>query len=107
MLLKVHLLLCCTWFSLSLSLSLSLWQISDSLIRCNATQGLDICALDVIHTTDDKEYILELNDSAIGLSPDHVQEDNILIRDLVLRRMNELIRKQEAKPMPLVADDSE
>jgi glutathione synthase/RimK-type ligase-like ATP-grasp enzyme len=51
--------------------------------------GMDICALDVIHSTDGKEYILELNDSSIGLGPEHVQEDNLKIRQLLLRRLVE------------------
>jgi glutathione synthase/RimK-type ligase-like ATP-grasp enzyme len=31
--------------------------------------GVDILAVDAIHTTDGKEYILEVNDSSIGLMP--------------------------------------
>jgi len=51
--------------------------------------GTDMCALDAIHTTDGEEYILELNDGSIGLSPEHEYEDSIRIRDLALLRMKQ------------------
>jgi hypothetical protein len=51
--------------------------------------GMDICALDGVHSkTDDKEYILELNDSAIGLVTRHKEEDLQLIKELVLFKMS-------------------
>ena len=37
--------------------------------------GLEIFALDVALLTDGTEVILELNDTAIGLAPMHVDED--------------------------------
>jgi len=50
--------------------------------------GLDICGLDFLHSkVDDKEYILELNDTAIGLVHEHEREDMAHMRDLVLLRM--------------------
>lgn len=54
----------------------------------------------MIHTTDDQELVLELNDSSIGLAPQHVEADNRLIKELVLQRMNEQIPKLESKPAP-------
>jgi len=48
--------------------------------------GLDILAVDVIHTVDGKEYILEVNDTAIGLAPDFELEDMKQIRDLVIEK---------------------
>ncbi|KAL6051451.1 Synapsin, ATP binding domain containing protein [Balamuthia mandrillaris] len=56
--------------------------------------GMDICAMDVLTTTDGKEYILELNSSAIGLSTLHAEEDELLIRDLTLRRMESALQKR-------------
>ncbi|MFX1254335.1 MAG: hypothetical protein ACFFCZ_22175 [Promethearchaeota archaeon] len=50
--------------------------------------GLDICALDVIHATDGREYILELNDSAIGLAPQYVEEDMRHIKKLVMTKID-------------------
>lgn len=51
--------------------------------------GLDMFALDVMHTADGREYIIELNDTAMGLMYEHETEDTLAIRDLVLKRMNE------------------
>jgi hypothetical protein len=53
--------------------------------------GMDVCALDGVHSRDDgKEYILELNDSAIGLNARYEDEDLLHIRDLVLFRMTQV-----------------
>jgi len=49
--------------------------------------GLDMFALDAIHTLDGKEYLLELNGSSIGLGPDREEDDNAIICDLVLRKL--------------------
>ncbi|MFX0095498.1 MAG: hypothetical protein ACFFBD_27425, partial [Candidatus Hodarchaeota archaeon] len=49
--------------------------------------GLDILAVDAIHSVDEKEYILELNDTAIGLLPAYEKEDMKNIGDLVLQKM--------------------
>jgi len=49
--------------------------------------GLDICAVDALHGKDGKMYILEVNDTAIGLAHRHEFEDWRQIRDLVLQRM--------------------
>eukprot|EP01080_Neovahlkampfia_damariscottae_P011477 gene11477-4641_t len=37
--------------------------------------GLDICALDVLGDVNGNEFILELNDTAIGLNPKYAKED--------------------------------
>jgi len=52
--------------------------------------GLDILAVDAIHAPDGKEYILEVNDTSIGLSPDHEEEDNGYIRDLVMEKFRKI-----------------
>ena len=53
--------------------------------------GMDICAMDVLRVEETgKEYILELNSSAIGLNGRHQDEDSHHIRNLVLRRMENL-----------------
>lgn len=49
--------------------------------------GLDWLALDAIHTSDGKEYILEVNDTAMGLHPDHKKGDMGQMRDLILEKM--------------------
>ena len=54
--------------------------------------GLDICTVDVIHDEKtDKEYILEVNGTSSGLLPDHADEDNGFIRDVVLEKMNRVL----------------
>jgi len=56
----------------------------------NALGGLDILGLDFVHSkADGKFYILELNDTAIGLVHSVADEDMNYMRDLVLTRMQE------------------
>jgi glutathione synthase/RimK-type ligase-like ATP-grasp enzyme len=50
--------------------------------------GLDLCALDILQYKG-KDYILELNDSAIGLNPNYEKEDTERIRDYTLKKMNQ------------------
>lgn len=52
--------------------------------------GLDICTVDVIHESSGQEYILEVNGTSSGLSPEHAAEDNAYIREVVLEKMNRL-----------------
>jgi len=53
--------------------------------------GLDICTVDALHDSKTgKESILEVNGTSSGLSPVTEKEDNILIRDLVLEKLNKL-----------------
>ena len=55
-----------------------------------ACGGLDILGLDLIHDkVNDRYFILELNDTAIGLVHKVAEEDNAQIRDLVLFRMTQ------------------
>jgi hypothetical protein len=62
--------------------------------------GMDVCALDGVHSrADGKEYILELNDSAIGLNARYEDEDLIHLRELVLYRMTQEF------PLPHDKDD--
>ncbi len=68
--------------------------------------GMDILAVDVIRSSSSsnnssndnsnlgnssnvREWIIEINDTSIGLSPSHEEEDMELIRDLTLQRMRE------------------
>jgi len=58
--------------------------------------GLDICALDLLHSEEeDKEYILELNDTAIGLVHEHEFLDMCNIRDVVIYRMSNYFSTEE------------
>ncbi|EKE40010.1 hypothetical protein ENUP19_0190G0006 [Entamoeba nuttalli] len=55
--------------------------------------GMDICALDGIHDPiTNKNYIIELNDSAIGLVQRHVEEDLNYIKELVLSRIKQVYK---------------
>jgi len=51
--------------------------------------GLDILGLDIIHTKEGKDVVLEINDCAIGLVFEFEDEDVQHIKELVLQRMNE------------------
>jgi synapsin len=48
---------------------------------------LDICALEVVVGKDGREYIIEVNDSALSLMGDTQEEDRRHIADLVTLRM--------------------
>jgi len=51
--------------------------------------GIEICALDLVHCKEtDREYILELNDTAIGLVHKYADEDMGYMRDIVVAKMN-------------------
>lgn len=52
--------------------------------------GLDWCAVDGLHGKDGRDYVIELNGSAIGLLPNRWLEDTLFIRDLVIKRLHEL-----------------
>ncbi|ELU06331.1 hypothetical protein CAPTEDRAFT_158296 [Capitella teleta] len=49
--------------------------------------GLDMLAVEGIHGKDGKEYIIEVNDSSMGLLGESQEEDRRLIADLVLAKM--------------------
>lgn len=54
--------------------------------------GLEILAVDaIVEETTGKEYIVEVNDTSIGLHPDYAAEDNCHIKELVLERMNDAL----------------
>jgi len=56
--------------------------------------GLDILAIDILHTKDNKDVIIEVNDTACGLMWDHEEEDIGYIREVVLKRMNSIFCKK-------------
>ena len=51
--------------------------------------GLALCSVEVMVDKDDKEYIIEVNDSALGLMGDNnsQEEDKKMIAEMVLREM--------------------
>jgi len=60
--------------------------------------GMEIIGLDLLHSkTNDREYILELNDTAIGLVHKYEIEDMCIMRDLVLTRMSLLFAPKPDK----------
>lgn len=53
--------------------------------------GLSILSVDAIHDeTTGKEYILEVNGTSTGLSQEFTDEDNLLIRDLLVAELSQL-----------------
>ena len=55
--------------------------------------GLDICTVDAIYDADlDKEFIMEVNGSSSGFSPDAdiMEADNIAVKQLVMAKLNAL-----------------
>ena len=68
-------------------------------ISSEAFGGLDICGLDFVHSEQDgKYYILELNDTAIGLVHKYEEEDMKYMRDLVLYRWEQHLSSSGAAP---------
>uniref|UniRef100_A0A6B2L4A2 ATP-grasp domain-containing protein n=1 Tax=Arcella intermedia TaxID=1963864 RepID=A0A6B2L4A2_9EUKA len=68
--------------------------------------GMDICAMDVLRVEPEgKEFILELNSSAIGLNGRHAKEDATFIRDLVLRRMEEALILKKGLPPKVIKEE--
>lgn len=53
--------------------------------------GMDILAIDALHTADGEEYIIELNDCLIGFPKECEKEDMNSIKKLVLDRIESLI----------------
>lgn len=51
----------------------------------------EIFAIDVLHTEKGEEFILEVNDSSIGLNPNHSKEDLEEIKNLTLEKMKKEI----------------
>ncbi|CAH0555463.1 unnamed protein product [Brassicogethes aeneus] len=65
--------------------------------------GLDICALEVVVGKDGREYIIEVNDSALTLLGDSQEEDRRHIVDLVVSRMQAICRPRtppSEEPVP-------
>ncbi|XP_018916902.1 synapsin [Bemisia tabaci] len=62
-------------------------------------EGLDICALEMIVAKDGREYIIEVNDSALTLMGDSQEEDRRHIADLVVQRMAGLCHPPLTKAM--------
>jgi len=60
--------------------------------------GLDMFGIDVLHKTDTNEdFILEINDYAMGFDGDYEAEDKKWVRLLVIQRMNERLCGLEKK----------
>ena len=62
--------------------------------------GLDILAVDALHGTDGKDYIIELNDTAIGILTDHWEDDTKELISLVISRMNNIYVHNIPLPSP-------
>ena len=49
--------------------------------------GLALCSLEAVVAKDGKEYIIEVNDCAMGLLGDRQEDDKMMIAEMVLREM--------------------
>ena len=49
-----------------------------------------ILAIDGIHGKNGKDYIIELNDTAIGILTDRWTDDSVVIAKLAIKRMNQI-----------------
>jgi len=56
---------------------------------CASEFDLDILAVDALHDKSGKEYIIELNDSAIGLTTGYWEKDTIHIVDLCIDKIQQ------------------
>eukprot|EP01119_Soliformovum_irregulare_P012154 TRINITY_DN3143_c0_g1_i1.p1 TRINITY_DN3143_c0_g1~~TRINITY_DN3143_c0_g1_i1.p1 ORF type:complete len:290 (-),score=59.21 TRINITY_DN3143_c0_g1_i1:710-1579(-) len=59
--------------------------------------GLDIFAIDALHTNEGKDVIIELNGTAIGIHATFYEEDSCIIRDMVVNRMSSIYSPEEIK----------
>jgi len=69
--------------------------------------GLDICALEVIIGKDGREYIIEVNDSALSLMGESQEEDRRHIAELCISRMQLLCKVPQAQPVRRRSTSSE
>jgi hypothetical protein len=53
--------------------------------------GLDVFSIDVIVDTNGKEFILEVNGSAIGFTPETEEQNNLHLRELVAMKLREAV----------------
>jgi len=51
--------------------------------------GMDMFGIDVLHNSEGEDFILEVNDYAMGFDSDYEAEDKKWVRELVVQRMNE------------------
>ena len=49
--------------------------------------GLALCSLEAVVAKDGKEYIIEVNDCAMGLLGDRQKDDKMMIAEMVAREM--------------------
>ena len=49
--------------------------------------GLALCSLEAVVAKDGKEYIIEVNDCAMGLLGERQEDDKMMIAEMVLKEM--------------------
>ncbi len=65
---------------------------------CDLFGGLDICAISALRGRDNKDYIIEINDSCMPLIGDKQEEDKRAIADLVLAKMDAAAKGVSSAP---------
>uniref|UniRef100_A0A8C1Y9F0 Synapsin IIa n=1 Tax=Cyprinus carpio TaxID=7962 RepID=A0A8C1Y9F0_CYPCA len=71
--------------------------------------GLEICAVKAIHGKDGKDYITEVMGSSMPLVGDHQAEDQQLIADMVIAKLNHVMAQNPKRPtaiQPRKVDDN-
>mmetsp|Transcript_28319 Transcript_28319/g.39991 ORF Transcript_28319/g.39991 Transcript_28319/m.39991 type:complete len:380 (-) Transcript_28319:12-1151(-) len=57
--------------------------------------GMDLLAVDALHGKDGKDYIIELNGTAIGFHAKSIQEDTKHVKEVVIEKLNALFGPKE------------
>jgi Synapsin, ATP binding domain len=69
-------------------------------------QGMEMFAIDALHTAAGEDVIIELNGTAIGFHTDFYEEDSGHVKEVVCEKMQAVLDERERQRAPTVASGS-